>query len=389
MLKNCLDVYSLKLVNLKNVTIVNMKDSINIDTKTFIRFWLVVIGFGLVGFAIYSAWPALAIIGLSLFLAISLNPSVSYIAKHLNSKSRVIGTAIAYATVLSVIGIVVLLVIPPVLEQTSKFINTLPSLLDSATSQYSGFKDLVSNYNLQPQVDEVINSIKTSATHFASGIGSNLIAGIGSILYFITTMIIVLVLTFLMLVEGPGWIKQIWGLYGNKATMSKHRDVVQKMYSVVTSYVAGQLTISTIAGLFAGTVVFVLSLTMGTPVSLVIPTAAIVFVMSLIPFFGAFIGSSLMGLALAINSLTAGLIFIVICIIYQQVEANFIGPKIQSKKLNLSPLVILISVTLGIVLFGIAGGIISIPIAGCVKILLDNYLSKSQLHNQTEIKPVV
>jgi predicted PurR-regulated permease PerM len=389
MLKNCLDVYSLKLVNLKNVTIVNMKDSINIDTKTFIRFWLVVIGFGLVGFAIYSAWPALAIIGLSLFLAISLNPSVSYIAKHLNSKSRVIGTAIAYATVLSVIGIVVLLVIPPVLEQTSKFINTLPSLLDSATSQYSGFKDLVSNYNLQPQVDEVINSIKASATHFASGIGSNLIAGIGSILYFITTMIIVLVLTFLMLVEGPGWIKQIWGLYGNKATMSKHRDVVQKMYSVVTSYVAGQLTISTIAGLFAGTVVFVLSLTMGTPVSLVIPTAAIVFVMSLIPFFGAFIGSSLMGLALAINSLTAGLIFIVICIIYQQVEANFIGPKIQSKKLNLSPLVILISVTLGIVLFGIAGGIISIPIAGCVKILLDNYLSKSQLHNQTEIKPVV
>ncbi len=366
-----------------------MKDSINIDTKTFIRFWLVVIGFGLAGFAIYSAWPALAIIGLSFFLATALNPSVSRIAKSLNSKSRVAGTAIAYTVVISIIGAVVFLVIPPVLEQTSKFINTLPSLLDSASIQYSGFKDLISNYNLQPQVDEVINSVKSSATHFASGIGSNLIAGIGSVLYFITTIIIVLVLTFLMLVEGPGWIKQIWGLYNNKVTMSKHRDIVQRMYSVVTSYVAGQLTISTIAGLFAGIVVFMLSLTMNTPVSLVIPTAAIVFVMSLIPFFGAFIGSALMGFALAINSPTAGLIFIAICIVYKQVEANFIGPKIQSKKLNLSPLVILISVTLGIVLFGIAGGIISIPIAGCIRILLDNYLSKSKLHDQPEIKPVV
>jgi predicted PurR-regulated permease PerM len=161
------------------------------------------------------------------------------------------------------------------------------------------------------------------------------------------------------------------------------------MYSVVTSYVAGQLTISTIAGLFAGFVVFIISITMGIPANLVIPTAAIVFVMSLIPFFGAFIGAASMGFALAVNSPTAGLIFIVICIIYQQVEANFIGPRIQSKKLNLSPLVILISVTLGIVLFGIAGGIISIPIAGCVKILFDNYISKSKLNSQSEIKPVI
>jgi predicted PurR-regulated permease PerM len=192
-----------------------------------------------------------------------------------------------------------------------------------------------------------------------------------------------------MLVEGPGWIKQIWGLYKNKTMMARHRETAHKMYSVVTSYVAGQLTVSTIAGLFTGSVVFIISLTMGTPASLVIPTAAIVFVLSLIPFFGEFIGAAFMGLALAINSPTAGLIFIVICIIYQQVEANFIGPKIQSKKLNLSPLVILVSVTLGIVIFGIAGGIISIPIAGCVKILLDNYLLKTKDNSSTEITTVI
>lgn len=366
-----------------------MNNKIDIDTMTFIRFWLVVIGFGLVGLAIYNAWTALLIIGLSFFLAIALNPSVSYIAKNLNSKSRAIGTAISYAVVLVIISFTVFLVIPPVVEQTTKFINTIPALVDSASSQYSGFNNFVTHYNLQPQVDEVANSIKASATHFASGIGGNLLAGIGSVIYFITSTIIVLVLTFLMLIEGPGWIKRIWSLYKNKTIMARHRDTVQRMYSVVTGYVSGQLIISSIAGVFSGLTVFILSLIMGTPIGLVIPTAAIVFVMSLIPLFGAFIGSLCMGLALAINNLTAGLIFIVICIIYQQVEANFIGPKVQSKKLNLSPLVILISVTLGIVLFGIAGGIISIPIAGCIRILLDNYLSKSQLRDQSEIKTVI
>lgn len=366
-----------------------MKNKIDIDTKTFIRFWLVVIGFGLVGFAIYSAWPALAIIGLSFFLAIALNPPVSYIAKNLNSKSRVVGTAIAYAAVLSVIGVVVFLVIPPVVEQTTRFVNTLPSLVDSATTQYSGFNDLVKHYNLQPQVDEVVNSVKTSATHFASGVGGNLIANIGSILYFITSTIIVLVLTFLMLIEGPGWIRQLWGLYKDKGMMARHRDTMQRMYSVVTSYVTGQLTVSAIAGSFAGVVVFILSLTLGAPANLVIPTAAIIFVLSLIPLFGEFIGAAFMSLVIAINNPMAALIFIIICIIYQQFEANFIGPRIQSKKLNLSPLIILISVLLGIVLFGVLGGIISIPIAGCVKILLDNYLVKSQLHDKSEIKSVI
>ncbi len=366
-----------------------MKDSINIDTKTFIRFWLVVIGFGLAGFAIYSAWPALFIIGLSFFLAISLNPSVSYIAKHLNSKSRVVGTAISYAAVLVVISTAIFLIIPPVVEQTTRFINTIPSLVDSASSQYSGFNDFVARYNLQPQVDEVANSIKSSATHFASGIGGNLLAGIGSVIYFITSTIIVLVLTFLMLVEGPGWIKRIWGLYKNKTIMVRHRDTVQRMYSVVTSYVSGQLIISAIAGVFSGLTVFVLSLTMNTPASLAIPTAAIVFVMFLIPFFGAFIGAIPVTLVLAVNNPMAGLIFIVVSTIYQQVEANFIGPKIQSKQLDLSPLMILVSVTIGMVLFGLVGGIISIPIAGCIRILLDNYLSKSQLKDQAEITPVV
>ena len=366
-----------------------MKNSINIDTKTFIRFWLVVIGFGLVALAIYKAWPALVIVGLSFFFAIALNPSVSRIAKALHSKSRVVGTALAYVVVLLVLGIIVFLVVPPVVEQTAKFAQNVPSLLDSATTQYSGVRTFIDHYNLQPQVNEVVDSLKNTATQFATGIGTNLIAGIGSVLTAITSITIVLVLTFLMLIEGPVWVERFWGLYHDQKRIFRHRATVQKMYSVVTGYVAGQLTVSAIAGLLAGVVVFILSLTLGVPASLTVPAAAIIFVLSLIPFFGATIGAILICLVLAINSPTAAIIFIIYFLLYQQVEGNYISPKIQSKRLDLSPLFILASIVIGIVVFGILGGIISIPIAGCVKILVDNYFLKSKDDEKIKIESVI
>jgi len=366
-----------------------MKMHIDIDTKTFIRFWLVVIGFALVALAIYVALPALVIVGASFFLAIALNPPVSRIAKLLPSKSRVISTALAYVVVILILGIIVFLVVPPIVEQTIKFTQTVPSLVDSASKQYSVINDFVNNYNLQAQFNDIIVSIKSSATQFASGIGTGLIAGIGSIVSIITTSIIILVLTFLMLVEGPMWMKRLWNLYSNKKQMEQHRSTVYRMYSVVTSYIAGQLTVSAIDGLLAGVVVSILSMTLGVPANLAIPTVAIMFVMSLIPFFGSIIGAIFMSLIIAINAPTAAIIFLGYFLLYQQVEANFISPKIQSKRLDLSPLAILVSIVIGMVLFGIAGAIISIPIAGCTKILLDNYFIKSKDKAEIKIEPVI
>ena len=84
-----------------------MKVRIEIDTKTFVRFWLVVIGFGLAGLAIYSAKDALILLGVSLFLALALNRPVAAIARKLPGKSRLGGTALAYVTLILLLGCVV------------------------------------------------------------------------------------------------------------------------------------------------------------------------------------------------------------------------------------------------------------------------------------------
>jgi predicted PurR-regulated permease PerM len=105
--------------------------------------------------------------------------------------------------------------------------------------------------------------------------------------------------------------------------------------------------------------------------------------------FGATIGGLLITVLLAFNNVTAAVIFIVFFTIYQQIENNFISPTIQSRKLELSALAVLTSVTIGLYVFGLAGGIISIPIAGCVKVLVEDYLARAKRNRIASEKPLV
>ena len=366
-----------------------MKVRIEIDTRTFIRFWLVVFGFAFAILAIYSAQAGLLILGVALFLALALNEPVSRLARHLPGRSRVAGTALAYIVVVAILGSFVFLVVPPIVQQTVKFAETVPGLVDTATTQWQGLSDVIDRYNLRPQVDNALESVKQNSTSWAANAGQNLLSGIGSVASLFTSMFLVLVLSFLMLIEGPAWMKRIWGIYNDENRMERHRELVQKMYHVVTGYVTGQLTVSAIGAGCAGLVVFILSIFFPlVPANLALPTIAIAFTLSLIPMFGATIGGIIISLLLAFNDITAGIIFAGYFIIYQQIENNFISPTIQAKRLELSALTVLGSVTIGLYVFGIAGGIIAIPIAGCLKILLEDYLHRAKLNRQRSEKPL-
>jgi len=367
-----------------------MSTKIDIDTRTFVRFWLVILGFALVALLLVKAQVALIIIGVSIFLALALNGPVSRISRRLPGRSRVGATAIAYIVVVTLLGAFITLLVPPIVQQTAGFVQSAPALIDSATSQWKGLDDLVKQYHLESQVNGAVDSIKNSAAGWASNVGRGVVSSIGSVFSFFTALILVLVLTFLMLIEGPEWINRVWRLYSDKKKMEKHKRVAGKMYTVVTGYVAGQLTVSTIGGTIAGLAVFVLSFIFpSVEASLAIPTAAITFLLSLIPMFGATIGGAIITLLLALNSVPAAIAYVIFFIIYQQVENNFVSPHIQSKRINLSALMILASVTIGLYMFGIVGGIIAIPIAGSARILIEEYLKNRNKDDDEKPKVIL
>jgi len=358
----------------------------DITTSTFIRFWLVILGFLAVFGILYLARGAIILIATAAFLAIALNPPVSMIAKRLPGKSRVGATALAYViVVITLIGFIVT-VIPTVIEQMARFFKTLPGVIESVSRQTHWLNDLVSRYGLDKQYNQVIDNIQNQAGSTASDLGGSFLGSVGSVVEGFITMLLLLVLTFLMLVEGPTWMKRLWGLYKNPERRAHHRQLVHKMYRVITGYVNGQVLISAISAVCSLVMIVILSALFDLPANLAIPIAVIIFITGLIPMFGATIGAIIAGVLLAINDIGAAIIFLVYYFIYQQVENNFVSPVVQSRAVEISALTVLVALTIGLSLFGILGGIISIPIAGCLRVLVLNYLERNQAKKPLPIK---
>lgn len=355
-----------------------MKVKIDIDTQTFIRFGLVILGFVASIYVLILIKTPLTIIAMSLFLALALNPPVTRIARRMPGRSRVGATAVAYLLVVAALVAVVVLIVPPVVQQSSKFAESVPGLIDQLTAQRSSIDGFLEAYGLQESVDQGIENAKAQAASIAANLGNVLVGLASSVIGGATTLVFVLVLAFLMLIEGPQWMGRIWGLYRDPDLLERHKSLVHKMYRVVTGYVNGQIVVAAIAAASSLATILILSTIFDMPINIALPLAATIFVTGLIPMFGATIGAILVGIVLLLNSPVAAAIFIVYFIIYQQIENNFISPTIQSKTVELSPLAILSAVLIGLTLFGVLGGVISIPIAGMIRVAVTDYLDHAR-----------
>lgn len=366
-----------------------MKVRIEIDTKTFVRFWLVVIGFGLAGLMIYASREALMIIGTALFLVLALNYPVKKIAGWLPGKSRLGGTALAFTSLIVFLIAMVWFVVPPIVQQSAKFAATIPALVDQANEQWHGVGRFIDENGLREQVDTAAENVKQQAAGIATKVGTNILSSVGSLASFIASLFLVIVLAFLMLLEGPEWMRRIWGLYNDQAKMKHHRRLADKVYNVVTGYINGQLTVSGIGSLVAGLFVFGMSFFVTEiDANLAMPTILLTFVLSLIPMFGATLAGGLVTLLLALNSITAAIVYLVFFIIYQQIENNFISPAIQAKKVELSALAVLVAVTVGLYVSGLVGVVAAIPVAGTIKVFLEDYLERAKHERVEQEKPL-
>ena len=366
-----------------------MKVRIEIDTKTFVRFWLVVIGFGLAGLMIYASREALMIIGTALFLALALNYPVKKIAGWLPGKSRLGGTAPAFTSLIVFLIAMVWFVVPPIVQQSTKFAATIPALVDQANEQWHGVGRFIDENGLREQVDTAAENVKQQAAGIATKVGTNILSSVGSLASFIASLFLVIVLAFLMLLEGPEWMRRIWGLYNDQAKMKHHRRLADKVYNVVTGYINGQLTVSGIGSLVAGLFVFGMSFFVTEiDANLAMPTILLTFVLSLVPMFGATLAGGLVTLLLALNSITAAIVYLVFFIIYQQIENNFISPAIQAKKVELSALAVLVAVTVGLYVSGLVGAVVAIPVAGTIKVFLEDYLERAKHERVEQEKPL-
>ncbi len=341
---------------------------VTITSRTLVRV-VIIVSFTLLGLLLLgSITHVLGLIGIAFFLALALNPAISWIISHLNIKSRVLAAALAYVAMLIVLSGLIAITIPPLVRQTSDFINKLPATVHNLTVENTSFARFARRHNLNDQLDNVAGDIQNRLTGLrwtalttAANIGTTLLA-----------IVTVLVMTFMMLVEGPYWRKRFWEFYPNRHR-ERHKHVAASMYRIVAGYVNGQLLIAAIAAGFALIALLTASSLLNVSINAV-GLAGIVGLIGLIPMIGNTIAAVVVVLVCLFSSLPLAIIMAVFFLVYQQVENVTIQPLVQARFNELTPLLVFIAALLGVGFGGLLGAFIAIPLAGCLKILFNEYL---------------
>jgi len=310
----------------------------------------------------------LTLIFVSFFMALALNPIVARVASKLKSKSRGRATAIAYLAVTAVLVSFFMLIVPSLISQTTEFIREVPQTLSELETQDSTLGNLVRRYELGEQIQNFAND-------WSRNLGSTqgpVLTTANRVFANVISMVTVFVLTFMMLVEGPKWLKALWK-HVPKERRAHDKMIANKMYKVVTNYVNGQVLVALIGAVFALVAIVIASTILDVTVD-AIALAGIVFMFGLIPTIGAILGSVFVTLFALFASPTLALVLIIYFIVYQQIENATIQPYVQSRGNELTPMLVFIAAILGIGLGGVLGGFLAIPLAGCIKVLVDDYI---------------
>lgn len=341
----------------------NNKVNIQFDIYTVVRTTLIILGLLAALEIVGSLAPTLTLIGTAAFLAIALNPAVSKIASMLPSKSRTLATGAAFILVVSFLVLFASVTIPPIADQVSEFATDLPQTVEDFKHQDNFVSSLVNEYNLDTELTEAAKNIAAKA----SGSDAGVLGTVNKVTTTIVSVVAVLIMTFMMLVEGPTILSKFWGLTDQKK-VAHRKKLAHSMYEVITGYVNGQLIIATIAASTA----LIAMVVLGVPNALAM--AGIVGLLGLIPMIGATLAAVVVVFSTLLVDVTLAIVMLVFFLVYQQIENATIQPYIQGKKSDLSALTVFVVALIGVSIGGLFGAFVAIPIAGSLKVLMDDYL---------------
>lgn len=345
----------------------NRRLTVNITNRTIVRTILWVFAAILAYKFVGRVTHALTLIFISLFLALALNPIVGWMSRRFKLKSRIRATTLAYLMVMAILIGFFALITPPLVKQSRDFIKDVPQIVQNFQTQDTSVARTVRRYNLDKKLTQ---GARDFASHY-SNFGSTVLDTGKRVAEAVVSALVVLVLTFMMLVEGPQWIEMLRRNMGEKKR-ARYQNVGTRIYRAVTSFANGQVILALVAASFALIALEIASNVLNVSIN-AIALAGIVAVFGIIPLFGNPIAATLVVLVCLLNSGALALVMAIYFIIYFFVENHTFQPYLQSRLNELSPLTVLIAAILGVGFGGFLGAIIAIPAASTVKILIEDH----------------
>jgi predicted PurR-regulated permease PerM len=322
--------------------------------------WAAIISVGLayVGYELFLSIARIVTwLVVALFFTIVLTPPVDFLQRRARLRRGLAATAV-FLLGLALVGAMLYAFIRPLVDQASNFANDLPGYVEDARNGEGPIGDLVKRYDLEEKVREntdklqqTLTDLGTPALDVARRIFDTLLAGLT-----------IVVLTFLMLLQGPSLAKSALEFLPEHLRPRAQR-VASDSARAVSGYVFGNLLISVIAGVAA----YVMLTILGVPYAGVL--GLFVAFADLIPLVGATLGAvPTIGFAF-LHSVLAGVVVTIFFIVYQQFENHVLQVSIMARTVKVNPLTVLISVLVGVELLGFLGALLAIPAAGIIQVV--------------------
>lgn len=340
-----------------------------------LRVALAVLGLWMVLWLIGKLWVVVMPVLLGLLITTVLWPPARWLM------SKGLHAALA-ATIVLVGGLVVLGGV--VAAIATSIASGVPEIADSASEALQQAQRWAAGPPLNLKDTDLDRLIAQGVEQVQSSIGSianGLLTGAGAVTSGVVTGLVALLLAFFFVKDGTRFTPWLRGVIGERAG-GHVTTVLERVWATLGSFIRSQAVVSLIDAVFIGLgLVF-----LGVP--LAIPLAALTFLGGFIPIIGALIAGALAVLvALVSNGLTAAIIMLIIVVVVQQVEGNVLQPLLQSRSLRLHAAVVLLVVTAGTSLYGIAGAFFSVPVAAAVGVVL-RYLGEV-IDARSEVEPVM
>lgn len=305
-----------------------------------------------------ALWVGILPILLAIIVATVLWPPTGWMTRHGIPKS--LAALISLLGSLGIVAGVFALIAPSIVEQSVQLADQTSEAITKVQDWLRGPPLNIRDEQLDGVLDKLSSTLQDRGDQIATGVFSG-VSAVGSV---IVTLVLVLVLTFFFIKDGPGFLPFVRRNAGRNA--GRHlTEVLTRSWNTLGGYIRTQAIVSFVDAAFIGIALILL----GVPLAWAL--AVITFIAGFIPIVGAITAGALAVLiALVANGPTTAIIVLVVIIAVQQLESNILQPILQSRAMNLHPVVVLLGVAAGGTLFGIIGAFLAVPILATVAVIL-------------------
>lgn len=323
----------------------------------------------LIGGVIGQLTTVLIYVGVALFLALGLDPLVSWLEKKLPRWAAIL---VVFAAVILAFAGLLFTIIPVIVDQVSNLITNFPDIVNRMVNS-----DFVKT--IEQQLSGVVDfdSVAKSVTDFVSdpnnfvSLGGGILAVGAGVASGVTGATVVLILTLYFLASLRS-IKRVTYRFVPATKRAGFIDVSEDITSAVGRYVVGQFTLAAVNGVLSAIFLWII----GAPQFVLL--AFVAFLFSLIPLVGTITGSLIIVVTCLFASPLTALVALIYYLVYMQLEAYFLSPRIMNRAVSVPGAVVVIAAVAGGTLGGILGALVAIPVAASTIIIIQKVVFPRQ-----------